>query len=192
MCASILFYPTSIYHVAWRLRLFPDNWLATRCRASSLNNLSCKQSWGPSLNATTVLGTEESMRRHCTSLPILNTTGRKREHPCVKHGRNLLRISQWTACRNFDWLVCVASGQGCQSTSCVRDFYLTQPATLVELAPRHQLIVSASDIYVMELCILDWICRRPNSLWQPSTTYFRCAIDPDAPAALVKWVNRAS
>ena len=189
MCASIFVDHTSLYNVAWNLQRFPDAWLSERCHVSSLDSLDCRRSWGPNWNGTSVLGTDSSMLQYCRSLPVSSNGNKSPYHTCDKHGRNILRISAWTACKNFDWIGCVASGRGCGETGCIREFYLTQPAEQSYMAPQNRLIVTENDIYVMELCILDFICKKPNSLWQSNTTSFLCDIDPVAHSHFVRSIN---
>jgi len=141
--------------------------------------------------APALLGFDEAIMEYCleklgtpkkvTQLPETNLLA----NTCVKANYNILRLMHgWNLCANLQWMVCAVHGElpGQRGDSTV--LFAAAPYTLgriEDLARRTKVSYWVSDVYYLEVCLFNHICRNRHELFSLARgKAFRCNVDLDA------------
>jgi hypothetical protein len=92
---------------------------------------------------------------------------------CMSARLNILRIGGWTMCRNFEWMMCALKGRLAPNpTKVSRDIYFSIAPKDMDVEPLKKGTFyrccgdyAESDIYYLEVCMLNEVCRNQNDLF---------------------------
>ncbi|KAL1510991.1 hypothetical protein AB1Y20_005816 [Prymnesium parvum] len=123
---------------------------------------------------------------------------------CVKHNLNILSLYgnevPYNMCRNLEWQICAAKGQlpGQETRTIIfsaapnelrvhgGDFPLGACNSFAPLGCRRG--YASADIFYLETCIYDTICRNRESFWRlRSGQAWHCELDFEGYQQLYKW-----
>ena len=150
----------------------------------------CQQNWnyqwGHGLDhAPAVFGFAETMQDYCNAHNTRPGFHRwDLAGSCQEANITILRIGDWNMCKNFQWSFCAMQGLLPGQGGNTKIYFSKTPKTLDIsdfLEGRHHRCCgefAENDIYYLEVCTLDEICRNSNELWTLEVgDPFVCEID---------------
>ena len=87
---------------------------------------------------------------------------------CGQAGFNILRIDNWSMCRNVEWMMCVINGKGSYGGGGTGEIVFTYAPNNLWMDDFNSRPWSyiEDDIYYLEICVLNEMCSNYEELWE--------------------------
>ena len=160
---------------------------ATRYFEQAASGSKCSQDWGPTkFDAPAIFGFADTMKDYCKSHG--GNGNNDLQGACSEAKFNILRVGGWNMCKNMEWMFCAIKGrllQGGKEGSHGGAIVFSKAPKELDLAPFSKGTYfrccgdyAESDIYYLEVCVLNEMCSNRNELFALNAgDTFHCHFD---------------